>query len=601
MVNLQIVSDYNVDEGEDSIPKFNLFRKMLAIIVILMVPIILLYSYSIKTSTDVLRAELEQSSRDQLKFFQQQMDTTIQSISLWPNLLIYDPDISNLKDKFDVTEDYLDLETIELVKRIQKKLSIQENSVNWVSKLRIYSPALERVITSSSVYSYRKAEMKKTLQNSWQASMTKDEDGVIEYIFTLRTVSPYSNVEHPNGANLIIEVEFSSRNMVRMLDSFRGDGQHNPFIYMDTGEFVFDTYSEKELMNELISLIDHAAIDQSAYQIESINDESYLIIVERSTTTGWMLIDYLPLSEMMRPIEKTNTFFYASVFTLLLMAISVVYLLYVQVQVPIKQLVISFQKLKNEDYSVRLKPKGNTEFTFLFNRFNSMVSQIQALFKKSYLEQIHIREAKLKQLQSQINPHFFYNCFSFISSMAKLENYSAIIAMSQNLSDYYRYTTRQEKELVTITEELEFVRNYLDIGKMRMNRIEYDIKLAPWLKHEHIPPLVVQPLVENAVLHGIERSADSGRIVVTADEQDGWRIITVEDDGKGMQPDEMLELERSLHYPMHEDMGCGLWNVHQRMFIRYGKQAGITLSRSTLGGLCVTIKWQAEVKHEQEE
>lgn len=567
---------------------------MLAIIVILLVPIILLYSYSIKTSTDVLRAELEQSSRDQLKFFQQQMDTTIQSISLWPNLLIYDPDISNLKDKFNNTEEYLDLETIELVKRIQKKLSIQENSVNWESKLRIYSPALERVITSSSVYPYRKSEMKQALQNSWQVSSVKGEDGLTEYIFTLRTVSPYSNVEQPNRANLIIEVEFSSRNMVRMLDSFRGDGQHNPFIYLDTGEFIEGTYTDQALMNELISTINHKAIEQSTYQVVSINDESYLIIVERSMTTGWMLIDYLPLSEMMRPIEKTNTLFYASVIALLLMAVTVAYLLYVQVQVPIKQLVVSFQKLKNEDYSVRLIPKGNTEFSFLFNRFNSMVSQIQELFKKSYLEQIHIREAKLKQLQSQINPHFFYNCFSFISSMAKLENHSAVIAMSQNLADYYRYTTRQEKELVTLSEELQFVRNYLDIGKMRMNRIEYNISLVSWLMDEHIPPLVIQPLVENAVLHGIEESAHAGRIAITVEGFGNMRMIKVEDDGNGMDDVAMLELERSLHYPMHEDMGCGLWNVHQRMFIRYGDKAGITLSRSVLGGLCVTIQWTVE-------
>lgn len=572
---------------------------MLAIIVILLVPIILLYSYSIKTSTDVLRVQLEQSSRDQLKFFQQQMDTTIQSISLWPNLLIYDPDISNLKDIFDVTEEYLDLETIELVKRIQKKLSIQENSVNWESKLRIYSPALERVITSSSVYPYRKSEMKQALQNSWQVSTVKNEEGATEYIFTLRTVSPYSNVHQPNRANLIIEVEFSSRNMVQMLDSFRGDGQHNPFIYLDTGEPIDGTYSDQALVKEIISAIDYKRIEQSAHQIESIHHESYLIIVERSTTTGWMLIDYLPLSDMLLPIEKTNTLFYASVTALLLMAITVAYLLYVQVQVPIKQLVISFQKLKNEDYSVRLLPKGNTEFTFLFNRFNSMVSQIQALFKKSYLEQIHIREAKLKQLQSQINPHFFYNCFSFISSMAKLENHSAVIAMSQNLADYYRYTTRQEKELVTLAEELQFVQNYLDIGKMRMNRMEYSINISPWLKHEYIPPLVIQPLVENAVLHGIEQRVNAKRIDITVEEADGLRIIKVEDDGKGMAADEMRELERSLHYPMHEDMGCGLWNVHQRMFIRYGSKAGITLEKSALGGLCVTIKWLEEDESER--
>lgn len=101
-------------------PTFNLYRKMLTILVVMLIPIIVLYVYSNKTSSDVLREELQNSSRDQLNFFQQQIDTTIHSISQWPNLLIYDPDISNLKDIHQLEGDYLDLETIELIKRIQK-------------------------------------------------------------------------------------------------------------------------------------------------------------------------------------------------------------------------------------------------------------------------------------------------------------------------------------------------------------------------------------------------------------------------------------------------------------------------------------------------
>jgi len=581
-------------------PTFNLYRKMLTILVVMLIPIIVLYVYSNKTSSDVLREELQNSSRDQLNFFQQQIDTTIHSISQWPNLLIYDPDISNLKDIHQLEGDYLDLETIELIKRIQKKLSIQENSVNWASQLTIYSPSLKRVITSSKVYQLDEAYLSSLSTSGWQMNSYAISEKEREHQFSLVTVSPFSSSRSPQLSNLVLEVQFSSGNIKQMLDAFRGDGQRNPFYYVKEGEIIYHSAADKELVAQLVDHLKLQSLEKSSYEVVTLEGESYLVNMERSTTTGWILVDYLPISEVMLPITKSNKLFYASVATLLLMAAVVVYILYVQVQVPIKQLITSFQRVKKEDYSVRLQPRGNTEFTFLFNRFNSMVTQIQELFQRSYLEQIHIREAKLKQLQSQINPHFFYNCFSFISSMAKLQNYGAVIAMAQNLSHYYRYTTRQEKELVTLQEELTFVQHYLDISVMRMKRLTYHIELPDELLLEMIPPLSIQPLVENAVLHGIERSSSASTIAISVKRDKSKVTVTVEDDGKGMNETDIVALTKRLNYPMQEDMGCGLWNVHQRMTLRYGDEAGITIQPSKLGGLSVSISWHANDKEHTE-
>jgi two-component system sensor histidine kinase YesM len=583
---------------------------MMGLILVMLIPIMGLYVYSNQTSTEVLREELHQSSRDQLRFFQDQVDTTIQSISLWPNLLLHDPDISELKDIFEKKTPYLDLDTMMLIKRIQQKLSIQQNSLNWISKLMIYSPTLGRVITASDVSDYNHADLKKRLRQGWQVRTETGTDGETTHYFSLITVTPYSSFNKPEAANLIIEAEFDSGNIRRMMDTFRADGERNPFYYKQGTGIIRSSASDERFAQALTEKlrsepapgeINLAEEDAGApdYQIVDLEGESYLVNAERSSTTGWMLVDYLPLSEVMKPITKSNVLFYSSAVALLIMSLLVVYLIYAQVQVPIKQLVTSFQKLKNEDYSVRLTPKGNSEFSFLFTRFNSMVAQIQDLFGRVYLEKIHVKEARLKQLQSQINPHFFYNCFSFISSMAKLQNYGAIIAMSQNLSDYYRYTTRQERDFVSLTEEMELVGNYLDIQQMRMKRLSYDVHLPPWLKGTPVPPLVIQPLVENAVLHGIEPNLDAGRIVIRAEEKDGLYAITVDDDGQGLDESAMLELQKKLSRPMDEEMGCGLWNVHQRLNIRYGTSAGLAFSRSPLGGLRATLSWRAE--HEEQD
>ncbi|MCR2806998.1 sensor histidine kinase [Paenibacillus soyae] len=585
-------------------PRSNLFKKLMALVILMLIPIMGLYVYSNQTSTEVLREELHESSRNQLQFFQHQVDTTIQSISLWPNLLLHDPDISNLKDIFGTERRYLNLDTMLLIKRIQQKISIQENSLNWVSSLMIYSPSLQRVITASDVSSYDHADLKSRLKQGWQVKTVQGADGEENYIFSLITVSPYSSFHRPEDANLIIEVQFDSANIIRMLDTFKGDGERDPFYYKADAGMIFNSASDKTIAVELAKHLNGEKQLPSDNKVVEINGESYLVNEEVSSTTGWTLVDYLPLTEVMSPIEKSNTLFYSSVAALLLMGMIVVYMLYAQVQVPMRQLVTSFQRLKNEDYTVRLLPKGNSEFSFLFTRFNSMVAQIQDLFGRVYLEKIHVREAKLKQLQSQINPHFFYNCFSFISSMAKLKNYEAIIAMSQNLSHYYRYTTRQEREFVALSEEMNLLVHYLDIQQMRMKRLSFEVHLPPWLKHKQVPPLVIQPLVENAVLHGIEPSLEAGRVVVRAEEEDGLMTVTVDDDGAGMSENEMAALAKKLSLPMDEEMSCGLWNVHQRLHLRYGEGSGLTLSRSPLGGMRATLTWldpDHAKKREQEE
>lgn len=571
-------------------PKINLFTKIVLILVVMLLPIMALYFISNRTSSDVLRDELNDSNTNRLVFFQNQVDANISSISLWPNLLIHDPDISELRDTFDFAGGSLPLDMITLINRIQRKLSIQENSSNWKSSLYVYSPILGRVVSSNDVDSYDDADLKQRMKQNWH--VIKDSDG--QFRFSLFTATPFNAFNHPENANLIIEVQFNSRNVVEMLDKFKSDGRRDPFFYKKDVGVIYSSSANRQVAEELIGLLEAQGTMDVSNQTVTLGGERYLVNTQRSDTTEWYLIDYIPLDDVIGPIRETNRMFYVTVGSLLLMSCVLAYVLYAQVQAPLKQLVGSFQKLKMEDYSVRLKPKGRGEFGFVFMRFNSMVAQVQELFEKVYLEQIHVREARLKQLQSQINPHFFYNCFSFISSMAKLKNNSAIIAMSENLSSYYRYTTRQERDFVTLSEELDFVGSYLEIQKLRRNQLKVSIELPPRLRRIEIPPLIVQPLVENAVLHGIEEKAGEGLIQLTVSEVQGQYRIIVDDNGRGMDEAGRKELVRRLSAPMDEKTGCGLWNVNQRMQLRYGENSGMSIEESPFGGLRVTLYWQAD-------
>lgn len=574
-------------------PRFNLFTKIVMLIIIMLVPIVGLYVYSNHTTTEVLRDELNKSNESQLRFFQSQVNTNFDLLTLMPNQLIHDPDISSFRDIY-LNEQHLNLNAIMLVKRIQNKLSLQESSLNWKSNLFVYSPSLQRVISLSDAARYDQEELLSRLRPGWQ--VTRQGDGPYpEFVFSLLTVSPASAFNKPAEAELIIELRFNSSNIRKMLDGFKSDGRRDPFYYKEDQGIIYNTTADKELTNRLVKAMEDKPFEQQIeHRSVELDGKTYMVNILYSTTTGWYLIDYMPTSDIMAPIEQSNSLFYSSITVLLMMSCLAAYLLYAQVQVPIRTLVRSFQRLKNGDYSVRLVPRGKSEFSYVFTRFNSMVTQIQELIENVLMEKIHTREARLKQLQSQINPHFFYNCFSFISSMAKLKNVDAVVAMSNNLSKYYRYTTRQERELVPVSEEMDFVINYLEIQKMRMSRLNYEVEMPAELHRLELPSLVIQPLVENAVIHGIEPRSGAGMIHIKGERLQEEQLIriTVEDNGCGMGEQELLTMNYKLSEPMTEEMGYGLWNVQQRMMLRYGAGEGLRLEASALGGLKVTLTWK---------
>lgn len=569
-------------------PKNNLFRKIVLILSSLLLPIVGLYILSNRISTDVLRDELNDSNANRLAFFQHQADATIQSIALWPNLLIHDPDITELRHTFESPGSSLPLDQIMLVKRIQRKLSIQESSSNWRSSLYIYSPALGRVLSGGDAVPYDEDALRQRLMPGWLVEPVDDD----RYLFSLFTISPLASGVYPHNANLVIEVRFDSSNLIHMLDQFKSGDRHDPLYYMPNVGKIYNSTADRDAAERLVRLVEQQGKLETGSRTVTLDGKPYLVYIQKSDIADWYLIDYIPLAEVVQPIEHANRLFYLSVGSLLLMGCIMAYVLYNQVQAPLKQLMTSFQRLKLEDYAVRLKPRGNNEFSFVFQRFNSMVEQIQDLFSRVYLEKLHVKEARLKQLQSQINPHFFHNSISFISSMAKMRNHQAVIAMAENLSSYFRYATRQERDFVTLEEELQFVISYLEIHKLRRSHLTFTVELPSRLRHLQVPPLLIQPLVENAVQHGIEAHAGTGLIRIAVNEAAGRCRVTVDDNGRGLDEAGRHRLMHRLAEPMDETTGCGLWNVNQRIHLRYGPDAGVRIEPSPLGGLRVVLEWR---------
>ena len=156
--------------------------------------------------------------------------------------------------------------------------------------------------------------------------------------------------------------------------------------------------------------------------------------------------------------------------------------------------------------------------------------------------------------------------------------------MAYNLSAYYRYTTRLETHTATLSEELRLLGNYLDIQKLRNGRIRYHMEVPEEMSMLCIPRLMLQPIVENSVIHGIGSSYSSGEIRIVGKITEHSCTIWIDDDGTGLTEDNIAALNRRLSEPLQEDMGFGLWNVNQRMIHQFGDDAYLRFSISPLGG-----------------
>lgn len=250
---------------------------------------------------------------------------------------------------------------------------------------------------------------------------------------------------------------------------------------------------------------------------------------------------------------------------------------------PVHQLAVAMGRVEEGDLSVRIKSSRDDEIGLLNKRFNIMTEQIHNLLDEMKEEQAQLRIAERKALQAQINPHFLYNTLNTIKSIAKLEGVGKITEIVTRLGKLLRNTIDSNREMVTLQESAELIEDYLAIQRIRFgDRLDFNIDIPESLNNFLLPKLILQPIVENAVIHGLEGKVGKGTISVTASVRQGTLLIEIVDDGEGMS-----RLWSSHDSP--EDEGIGLSNVHKRLQLLFGNSAGLEISSSPGAGTTVRI------------
>lgn len=570
----------------------NIFTKTNGLIFIFLIPIMLLYSLSNQVSVQVVESLLQKENSRQLEFLRNQLDTMALSLAMNAITLTRDPTILGMENLMRKGEKQR-VDQIESV--VQEKLTLQSSASSWNNDITLHFPAVQRTLSTA----YRQVTYDERLLNDnvrksgWIYRSDPNHPDLSSFVYYAG--GPITENGKLDQSTVIVEMTLYEQNITSLLDQLKPGGKGDPFMFDRQNHLSYNRTSDRQKSNAIVEALTREPRQDKGNFITEIGSKAFLVNYVYSQTLGFYIIDYTPTEQILSPINTIRNLFYSCIILLLGVGLAASFMLYKHVQVPLHALIRVLKRFQNGDFSVRLHKCFNNEFDTVVIRFNNMAGQIQHLIEDVYEEKNRSRLATLKQLQAQINPHFLYNCLNYVVSCANLGRNDSVIAMAYNLSDYYRYITRLDDPSTCLKDELKLVKNYLEIHLLRLQRIQYEIRVPEELMETPLPRLLIQPVVENAIVHGLEPKMGGGRIEISGESRGGYIYLTIEDSGIGLSAEQLRGIKEQLNQPMDEKVGYGLWNVHQRLKYWFGETAGLELTPSeTLSGLRVTIYWRGD-------
>jgi two-component system, sensor histidine kinase YesM len=373
------------------------------------------------------------------------------------------------------------------------------------------------------------------------------------------------------------------------------------FVIDEQGNYVFHPTQQlvySDLKREPIDRI----LDLTGYgeRITYSDGERYFM-VDTSPLTGWHMVSVLRSDEIIT--EWSNVQIGYAIIGLVLFLIVGIATNSVTLGItkPIRQLQNTMKSVDTGDFQLVGRIRATEEIRELAREYDIMVSRIRELMQENIREQELKRKSDLKALQAQINPHFLYNTLDSIIWMGEMKQHSEVVLMTSALSKLFRISISKGRELISIKDEIDHVQSYLTIEDMRYrNKFDYIIDVEPALYEFEILKITLQPLVENAIYHGIKEIDGRGRISIKGEKRDDTIVFTVQDNGRGMEAEKLRLLNSALKDPFQEQgrharggMGVGIRNVHARLMLYFGEDYGLSCESRRREGTTITILFPA--------
>jgi two-component system sensor histidine kinase YesM len=310
-----------------------------------------------------------------------------------------------------------------------------------------------------------------------------------------------------------------------------------------------------------------------------INNKKMLVIYSKSNDFNWSVISLLPYKSLQNKSSYLKNIFITLFIAVLGLGFLLSYIFSNAVTSPLNKLTYSFRQLKKGDFSTRIIVKGENEFSQIAYTFNDMSINIEKLIKEKYELALLGKQSELIALQNQINPHFLYNTLTSIKLVIDKGDLHNASFMVENLSDIFRYCLNKGANIVKFSQELEHIKNYLSIQKLRFgDKLEINYDIDEDVLSLPILRLTLQPIIENSIFHGLEPKLGKGELKITAKKFNDNFYIYIFDNGVGITQDKLNKINVQLKSDSSKRSDkLGIYNVNSRIKNYFGDEYGLTI------------------------
>lgn len=567
-------------------PRQSVFYRVLLLTVLVMLVFYAIGLYLNNLGIRNVQQDLARSAGAEASYIAKEIERELQNLIVMEQEFLSDPLLLRMSIAYGVMSDY---QRTDAIRTLSDQLARIKRFSTLVDQAKAHFPQMNRTLSSTTPIFL---EMDEVVTDLLMHTMFVERQQVTEVDGQLVLTRCFPN-RRSEDTLCVIALTLTPQALVSRLRNMRASPDNALILLREDGS-VFAGMNGAEALLETAQASGAVAAAPRSFVSGGVE---YMSIEQAIPLLGLRCVSFTPIEPALNPLREHRmwTWILTSLVALLLLA----YLLYFQRSVfrPLDNIFIAIEQVqRGSDFQV---DHQSNEFEAIGRQFRHMITRIERLAGQVYEEKIRAQRAEIVQLQMQIRPHFFYNTLFIIYRLAQRDGNEDIALLSNHLSRYYAYITRSPKDAVPLSDEILHVSDYLEIQRFRFgNRIRIEVEPVPEvLSRERIPPLVIQPLVENAFTHGLHDKASGGLLTLRYAWDDERFQVIVADNGDRMDEAAVSALREALEGGQLDE-GSALMNLHRRLRLRYGEAYGLELS-SLGNGLCASVSFQRGVARKE--
>lgn len=561
----------------------SIFVKLVITYLIVILPVIVLGLYLYNWSYKNASQNLSLATVAQLSNYLKSLNREIE----WMEIQGFDFLEDNDLNKLAATGEMLDnVKKRESMNDLVHRLTTFKSSSVYVKDIAVHIRTIQKTISAgNAVYNFEDDQFR------YFSSITDRGAGrLINWNDSLYLIAAKQTGVKGEDPLFIVQIELDTEKLKESLRQVNMYPESHSILFMDSSGFTLGSDREADL-----TLQEGREFLWNTKDLKSrwiVGGKQYHLDIAHSDRLSLSVATYLPEKAVSRPLSKFIIWAWAFSVTSLLAIVIYAYSTYRYVRKPMLFLIQSFRRIEGGALDSQIEHEQEDEFGYLYTRFNQMLRKLQMLIDQDFKMKLMMQKAELKQLQSQINPHFLYNSFFILNSLVKTGDMDRIEQFTQMLGEYFRFITRNGEDNVRLSEEIKHSRMYTEIQKLRFARrihVEFE-ELPEKMEQIRVPRLIIQPLIENAYEHSLEKMSHDGKLRISFESDTAEIRIIVEDNGDGIEDSKIEELQKRLRNPNDTHEMTGMINIHRRIGLIYGEDSGLYLTRSEINGLKVEVR-----------